>query len=131
MPGILFSKKDLTEGAALLKAGKVGQALFSEGTYQVEVSELKKRGLYWPFLQLDDEGHILDCFCSCQKAEKERSCAASTLEATSQFEITLSRARPATRKPLWVLSGRPESHRDFSSGVTGLVHAYVGREEVR
>jgi superfamily II DNA or RNA helicase len=69
-----FSKKDLSEGEALLKAGKVGQVLFSEGTYQVEASDLKKKGHYWPFLQLDEEGCILDCFCSCPEAEKRRSC---------------------------------------------------------
>ncbi len=48
--------------------------LFSEGTYQVEASDLTKKGHYWPFLQLDEEGHILDCFCSCPEAEKTKSC---------------------------------------------------------
>lgn len=75
MEGHLLSKKDMTAGEALLKAGKVGQVLFSEGTYQVEVVELKKKGKYWPFFQLDDEGRILDCFCSCPEAEKTKSCA--------------------------------------------------------
>jgi SNF2 family DNA or RNA helicase len=74
MEGHLLSKKDLSEGEALLRAGKVGQVLFSEGTYQVEASDLKKKGKYWPFFQLDDEGHILDCFCSCPEAEKTKSC---------------------------------------------------------
>lgn len=59
----------------MLKAGKVGQVLFSEGTYQVEASDLKKKKSYWPFLQLDDEGRVLDCFCSCPEAEAKKSCA--------------------------------------------------------
>ncbi len=69
-----LSKQDLANGSALLKAGKVGQVLFSEGTYQVEASDLKKKASYWPFLQLDDGGQILDCFCSCPEAEKTKSC---------------------------------------------------------
>lgn len=70
-----FSKKDLAEGDALLKSGKVGQVLFSEGTYQVETSDLKKKEQYWPFLQLDDEGNPLDFFCSCAEAEKKKTCS--------------------------------------------------------
>lgn len=69
-----FSKQDLAQGLALLEAGKVGQVLFSEGTYQVEASDLKKKIHYWPFLQLDDGGRILDGFCSCPDAEKKKSC---------------------------------------------------------
>jgi superfamily II DNA or RNA helicase len=74
MEGHLLSKKDMLAGKALLQAGKVEQVLFSEGTYQAEVGDLKKKGRYWPFFQLDDEGHILDCFCSCEEAEKTKSC---------------------------------------------------------
>jgi hypothetical protein len=37
MEGHSLSSKDIAAGEALLKAGKVGQVLFSEGTYQVEV----------------------------------------------------------------------------------------------
>jgi SNF2 family DNA or RNA helicase len=74
MNDVPFSKKDLSEGEALLKAGKIGQVLFSEGTYQVEASDLKKKEHYWPFLQLGDEGQIFDCFCSCPEAEAQKSC---------------------------------------------------------
>lgn len=74
MESLPFSKKDLAEGAALHKAGKVGQVLFSEGTYQVEVIEPAKKGRYWPFIQLDDDGHVRDCFCNCADAEKRKSC---------------------------------------------------------
>jgi hypothetical protein len=67
--GFSLSAKDIAAAEALLKAGKVGGVLFSEGTYQVEVSDPKKKGKYWPFFQLNDEGRILDCFCSCPEAE--------------------------------------------------------------
>ena len=74
MEAVPFSKKDLSEGEALLKSGKVGQVLFSEGTYQVEASDLKGKEHYWPFLQVDDEGNVLDFFCSCADAEKKKTC---------------------------------------------------------
>ena len=74
MDGIPFSKKDLAEGEALRKGGKVGQVLFSEGTYQVEVIDPPKKEPYWPFLQLDDEGRVLDFFCNCAEAEKKKTC---------------------------------------------------------
>jgi SNF2 family DNA or RNA helicase len=75
MGGSPFLKKDMVQGEALLKAGKVGDVLFSEGTYQVEAGDLKGKERYWPFLQMDDEGSVLDFFCSCQAAEEEKSCA--------------------------------------------------------
>ncbi len=68
MENVPFSKKDLVEGEALLKAGKVKQVLFSEGTYQVEIDN------YWPFLQLDDQGNLLDGFCNCPAAGETKSC---------------------------------------------------------
>lgn len=74
MEGLPFTKEDMKSGQALLKAGKVGDVVFSEGTYQFEASDLRKKGTYWPFLQIDDEGKILDCFCSCPEAEKRKAC---------------------------------------------------------
>ncbi len=74
MDYVPFSKKDLTAGEALVQQGRVRQVLFSEGTYQVEVLEQKKREPFWPFVQIDDTGHVLDCFCSCKEAEKHKSC---------------------------------------------------------
>lgn len=47
----------------------VGEILFSNGTYEVEVIEEGKREPFWPFLQLDEDGNILDCFCSCEESE--------------------------------------------------------------
>ena len=44
---------------------KVVQILFSGGTYQVEVKGPKPKEVFWPFLQLSDEGKLLDAFCTC------------------------------------------------------------------
>ena len=75
MNDAVFSKKHLTYGKELIKEGRIGPLLFSEGTYQVEVREKGKKGeSYWPFLQLDDAGGILDCFCTCQEAEEKKEC---------------------------------------------------------
>jgi len=73
-----FSEKDLKAGAALFEQGKVESIVFSEGTYQVEVRESKGKEVYWPFLQLDDEGEIKDHFCTCSHAEETGSCAHQT-----------------------------------------------------
>ena len=69
-----FSKKDLAAGAALIKARKISQVLFSEGTYQIEVLDEKTKKRVWPFLQLDDRGICIDSFCTCAQAEKKKSC---------------------------------------------------------
>lgn len=72
MGGFSFPKSDLQSAETLLAQGKVGSILFSEGTYQVEVKDKKKS--LWPFLQLDDEGGVLDHFCTCAVAEEKLSC---------------------------------------------------------
>ena len=72
MGSFSFPKSDLQSAETLLSQGKVGSILFSEGTYQVEVKGGKKN--LWPFLQLDDEGGIIDHFCTCKAAEDKQSC---------------------------------------------------------
>lgn len=70
-----FSKADLKKAEELIEKKKVRHILFSEGTYQVEVADAKKPKVsYWPFLQIDDEGNVIDAFCTCAAAEKEGSC---------------------------------------------------------
>jgi superfamily II DNA or RNA helicase len=54
-----FSSKQLTAARRL----KVTDLLFSQGTYQAKVQSA------WPFLQLSDQGQILDAFCSCKESE--------------------------------------------------------------
>ncbi len=72
-PQLPISQQDLKEAQSYLTGNKVGTLSFSEGTYQVEVKDSTKK-LYWPFLQLDDNGKFLDGFCSCPSAEKKTIC---------------------------------------------------------
>lgn len=70
--GVKFSEDHLKRAEELLAGGKVQSIIFSGGTYQIEVKDGES---YWIFLQIDDEGKILDCFCSCAAAEKDKTCA--------------------------------------------------------
>lgn len=57
-----------------MKKIQIGQVLFSGGTYQVEVFDPKEDEALWPFFQLDDQGKILDHFCTCKRAEEGKEC---------------------------------------------------------
>ena len=72
MPHTFFSDEDLKQGEALLSEGKIGDVLFSGGTYQVEIKINKET--FWPFLQISDEGVLKDHFCSCEAAEAGHFC---------------------------------------------------------
>jgi SNF2 family DNA or RNA helicase len=54
---------------------KIGEILFSEGTYEIEVKDKQQKKPLWPFLQIDDDGKILDAFCTCKESEKEKMCS--------------------------------------------------------
>lgn len=98
-----FSKKELAEGKKLLSEGRVKAILFSEGTYQIEVTP-EKEEIFWPFLQLDDKGEIIDAFCSCPPAEDRGRCfhiAAAFLKIIAQ-EIPL---HVRFRSSLWSYVG--------------------------
>lgn len=66
-----FRPEDLAKAALLKEKGGIGPLFFSEGTYQVEITDKRS---YWPLLQLSDEGAILDGFCTCSTAEAKNSC---------------------------------------------------------
>jgi len=68
-----LKKKDLEEAKKLLSAKKVKGIAFSEGTYQAEVAA-EKDVLYWPFLQIEDDGTIKDGFCNCSEESNTTSC---------------------------------------------------------
>ncbi len=63
---------DLDSARRWILQKKVGLATFSEGNYQVEVLEGKKQ--FFPFLHLDDEGHLINGFCGCDSSEEKGSC---------------------------------------------------------
>ncbi|MFI5333912.1 MAG: DEAD/DEAH box helicase [Chlamydiales bacterium] len=69
-----FSPADFKSAKNLLEEKRVKNLLFSEGTYQVEIVDSKTKASFFPFLQISDEGVLIDCFCSCSAAEKKRSC---------------------------------------------------------
>lgn len=48
--------------------GKVTDIEFSGPTYQIQVDE------QWAFLQFDHQGHLLDCFCTCDNQDKAGGC---------------------------------------------------------
>jgi len=67
MKNFPFPGSHRTKAEALLKEGGVGEVLFSEGTYQIEVCDCET---YWPFLQVTDEGELKDSFCTCDEGEE-------------------------------------------------------------
>lgn len=71
----MFSKTHIALGQTLLKEKRIKHLLFSEGTYQIEIVDPKVKKSFFPFLQLDDDGKLVDCFCTCSDAEKKKSCA--------------------------------------------------------
>lgn len=70
MKHISFTQKDLAKGKELLRKGGVTSILFSNGTYQIEIVEEDHH--LWPFLQIGEEGEIVDGFCNCE--EKKDRC---------------------------------------------------------
>ncbi len=74
MQHLPFERKHIREGAHLFEENKIGQILFSSGTYQIEVFDPAYKEPLWPFLQLDGKGHLSDCFCSCAAEEFTHSC---------------------------------------------------------
>jgi len=65
---------EIYEKEANALRGSIGEIIFSEGTYQIEIKDPQKKEDFWPFLQIDDEGKVLDSFCSCPTQEEEGSC---------------------------------------------------------
>lgn len=53
----------LERAKRLLENKKVKAPLFSRGTYQIEVEKA------YPLIHLDEEGNLLDAFCSCEHSE--------------------------------------------------------------
>lgn len=98
MDSFPFKQVDPKKMHALLAENMGKSLVFSEGTYQVEIVDNAET--YWPFLQLDDSGKVLDCFCTCQEAEKTKACphlAAAYLKIT-QNQVPL---HVRFRESLW------------------------------
>lgn len=50
-----------------LDSGKLGEIIFSKGTYHVEVLDFENNDPSWAFIQLENNNQVKDCFCSCQE----------------------------------------------------------------
>jgi len=66
-----FSEEDQRKGKELVDNKRVRSVIFSGGTYQVEVLDEED---YWIFLQIDEEGKLIDRFCTCEEAERKGTC---------------------------------------------------------
>lgn len=58
--------------AALLERSAVQEPIYSRGTYQVEV--IDRNTSFYPFLQIKEDGHLADAFCTCALSEKAGGC---------------------------------------------------------
>jgi superfamily II DNA or RNA helicase len=104
MSGGFFSDETLKEGQALFSSGKVGDVIFSGGTYQVEIK--MDQETFWPFLQISDEGLLKDHFCSCAVAEDGSLCAH---QAAAWFKIFNGKRAPCHmrfKESLWCNLGQ-------------------------
>jgi superfamily II DNA or RNA helicase len=94
-----FPTSDMEKGSALLQQGKVGEIVFSGGTYQVEVVEGKKS--FWPFLQIDLSGKIKDHFCTCVAAEEQGTCPHQAAAWLKIFNGSLAPLHVRFKESLW------------------------------
>ena len=95
MPHRQFPEEVLKAGRLLEKQGKVGETLFSEGTYQIQV------GSFWPFLQMDDQGVLKDHFCTCQKGSDGAWCPHQAAAWLSIFKGLEAPLHVRFRHSLW------------------------------
>lgn len=96
-----FLKEDLKAGKDLIDQGKIGQFLFSEGTYQIEVIDPELKESFWPFLQIDEKGSVQDKFCTCLSAEKNGNCRHLAAAFLKIFNGKLEPLHVRFRDSLW------------------------------
>lgn len=90
MTQLPFHGEVLDSGKKLLEDGNIGQIIFSDATYQVEVYDPHTKSTFWPFIQLTDSGEFRDYFCSCDAAGTSSGCPHLVAAALRIF----SEARP-------------------------------------
>ena len=95
-----FVIEHLIAAESLRKANAVKEPIFSRGTYHIEVQEKGKKKQF-VFLQVSDDGHVGDCFCSCKESETGNRClhiAAAFLEVFNDCKEPL---HVRFKKSLW------------------------------
>ncbi len=95
-----FSSEALLNGDRLKEKGSVGPILFSEGTYQVRVIDVSGE-IYWPFLQISDEGALNDHFCSCQTTNEVTCCLHEAAAWIKIFGTHITPLHVRFRESLW------------------------------
>ena len=70
-----FLKKFKDQALKWIEQKCIGEVIFSEGTYEVEIVDKKKKTSYWPFLQVDEKGNLIDAFCSCSSSDTDAGCS--------------------------------------------------------
>jgi superfamily II DNA or RNA helicase len=123
----VFAKTHLSLGQTLVKEKRIKNLLFSEGTYQVEVADPKSKKSFFPFLQLADNGKLVDCFCTCSEAEKKKSCVHLAAAYLKIFNGKLEPLHMRFRSSLWNHLAFL-AHRRFGSDVDKLVKKEAGFE---
>lgn len=101
MPQFSFSQKNLTKAKQLLLDQSVKKILFSEGTYQIEIFDTENAYSFSPFLHIDDQGEILEGFCSCDEAEETQSCAHLATAYLAIFNQNLQPLHLRFRHSFW------------------------------
>lgn len=89
-----------SQAKELLESKAVKEPLFSRGTYQFEVKEGKK-SVFFPFLQVTDEGELGDCFCTCKVSEAGRGCPHLAASYERIFNGTEEPLHVRFRRSLW------------------------------
>jgi len=76
----------------LLKKGAVKDCEFSRGTYQVFIRTPKDKEGVWTFLQINQQGKLVDSFCECDRQDDNQGCvhlAAAYLYALNGDDLPL------------------------------------------
>jgi superfamily II DNA or RNA helicase len=89
----------IPSGRELFEQGFVSEPLFSKGTYQVEVQERQKS--YFPFFQMQDNGALSDCFCTCKVSENGQGCPHLSAAYLRIFNGTEEPLHVRFRNSLW------------------------------
>lgn len=123
-----FSNRDLSLAKEILQKKKVKHVLFSEGTYQVEISLGAGKQSIFPFLQLTDSGKLRDSFCTCQDAEKHQVCPHIAAAYLRIMNGKLDPLHVRFRSSFWNQIGLLCSRRlGYVSSILKKQQGYIGR----
>lgn len=94
-----YVKRFYNEAKDLLASQKGKDFAFSKGTYQVEIQVQGKEE--YPFFQVQDDGTIIDSFCSCRESEKGMGCIHLAIAYLKIFRGEKEPLHVRFQKSLW------------------------------